>query len=180
MSFIFLGRLDELKGIKNLFEAWKKMGTGAPLLVVCGTGPLEEWCIEFIHKWNINNIKMVGKVENIEAKRLISESGALILPSIWYEGFPMTIVESYSVGTPVLGSENGNIGSLIIEGITGLKFSKTSDIIDLVTGMKNEVIRFDRKIIKRFFSNNYSPDSNYNKLMDIYNAVIYNDRDHSL
>lgn len=37
MSFIYVGRLDELKGIKVLFEAWRRVGTTAPELVVWGS-----------------------------------------------------------------------------------------------------------------------------------------------
>ena len=50
MSFIYVGRLDELKGVRTLFEAWKMMMDNAPELKVCGTGPLEDWCREFIDK----------------------------------------------------------------------------------------------------------------------------------
>ena len=43
-QFVFSGRLDKLKGIDLLLKAWKEMGEQAPKLVVCGTGPMEEWC----------------------------------------------------------------------------------------------------------------------------------------
>lgn len=67
----------------------------------------------------LNKIEMRGKVSNSEAKKLMSESQALILPDLWYEGFPMTIVEAYSVGYPVIGSNIGNVGCLIEESVTG-------------------------------------------------------------
>ena len=44
MSFIFVGRLEALKGIEVLFEAWKLMADDAPGLIVCGRGPLDDWC----------------------------------------------------------------------------------------------------------------------------------------
>ena len=43
-QFIFVGRLDKLKGVDILFEAWKRMGEDAHKLIVCGTGPMEDWC----------------------------------------------------------------------------------------------------------------------------------------
>lgn len=119
MSFIYAGRLDELKGIRTLFEAWRIMGKQAPELTVCGTGPLEEWCKEQARELNI---KMLGFVDNEEVKGLIESSKALILPTLWYEDFPMTILESYSVGTPVIGSNLGNAGSVVEDGVTGWKF----------------------------------------------------------
>lgn len=47
-QFVFAGRLDKLKGVDILFEAWKRMGDTAPKLVVCGTGPMEDWCKSFV------------------------------------------------------------------------------------------------------------------------------------
>src|SRR5699024_10944751 len=91
-------------------------------LIVCGTGPLDEWCKAFV-KSNVVNIEMRGFVPNQDAIKIISNSKALILPTQWYEGFPMSIVESFSVGTPVICSELGNSGSVVGEGITGCKFT---------------------------------------------------------
>ena len=106
-QFVFVGRLDKLKGIDLLFETWKKMGDTATRLIVCGTGPMERWCKDFLER-NKVNIIFRGLVSNKEARELIAVSRALILPTQWYEGFPMTIVEAFSVGTPVICSDLGN------------------------------------------------------------------------
>ncbi len=120
-QFVFAGRLDKLKGIDLLFEAWKRMGAHAPKLIVCGTGPMEDWCKSFIRENDVN-IEMRGFVPNNEALKIIANSKALVLPTQWYEGFPMSIVEAFSVGTPVICSDLGNAGSVVEEGITGYKF----------------------------------------------------------
>ena len=78
-QFIFAGRLDKLKGIDILFEAWKQMGSFAPELVVCGTGPMEEWCRKFIADNRNCNIEMKGFVPNKEGRKLIAKSKALKL-----------------------------------------------------------------------------------------------------
>lgn len=126
-QFVFAGRLDKLKGIGFLFEAWKRMGAHAPKLIVCGTGPMEDWCKSFIRENDVN-IEMRGFVPNNEALKIIANSKALVLPTQWYEGFPMSIVEAFSVGTPVICSDLGNAGSVVEEGITGYKF--TADLVD--------------------------------------------------
>lgn len=59
-------------------------------------------------------------------KKILANSKALILPTQLYEGFPMSIVEAYSVGTPVIGSNIGNVKSVIEERITGVIFTPTS------------------------------------------------------
>lgn len=112
-QFVFAGRLDKLKGIDILFEAWKQMGTEAPKLVVCGTGPMEAWCKRFISENDVN-IEMRGFVSNEEARKLLAVSRALVLPTQWYEGFPMSIIEAFSVGTPVVCSERKYLNILLI------------------------------------------------------------------
>lgn len=57
----------------------------------------------------------------------MAESKALILPTQWYEGFPMSIAEIYSVGIPVIGFDMVNVCLLIIDGVTGLRFPHNSE-----------------------------------------------------
>lgn len=163
-QFIFVGRLDKLKGIDILFEVWKQMGTTAPKLIVCGTGPMEGGCKDFLKDNPECNIEMRGFVPNKEAKKLIANSKALILPTQWYEGFPMTIVEAFSVGTPVIGSDLGNVGSLIADSL-GAKFK-----YDSKEELLNAISRCSYKpeIIQEFFIKNYSEKMNYLILIQCY------------
>lgn len=170
-QFVFAGRLDKLKGVDILFEAWKQMGATAPKLVVCGTGPMEEWCKDFLKNNPECDIEMKGFVPNKEAKKLIANSKALLLPTQWYEGFPMTIVEAYSVGTPVIVSDLGNTDSLVIEGITGEKFKA-----DLLDELVQAVKRLDeyKDIYQTTFQQYkklYTEFANYECLMKIYHTI---------
>lgn len=171
MSFIYVGRLDELKGIKILFEAWRIMGDNSPELKVCGSGPLEHWCKDFINKHHLSTIFMLGFVLNEEAKKLIANSEALILPTQWYEGFPMTILEAYSVGTPVIVSDLGNAGSIVKEGITGSKFKSNSceDLISAVYRLRN--YKDIRRSVFEEYKQNYTDKSNYKILQSIYDDI---------
>ena len=164
-QFVFAGRLDELKGIRFLLEAWKEYSLDGYRLILCGKGPLEEWCHEYIKEHRLENVEMRGFVPNQVVKDVIRESKALILPTKWYEGFPMTIVESYSVGTPVIGTDLGNTGSLIEEGRSGWKFTDNS---------KEELYRaFDNAVkassdMKEEIVQKYSAEKNYEQLRKIY------------
>ena len=162
-QFVFAGRLDKLKGIDLLLEAWKEIKDFD--LIICGTGPEEEWCKKFIEEKGISNVQMLGFVENEKVMSIISESKALLLPTQCYEGFPMTIVESLACGTPIIGSDIGNVGSLIEEGVTGLKFKYNSveslskivrNISDMVSSSKDK------------FDDSYVASANYQKLLQIY------------
>lgn len=169
-QFIFVGRLDELKGIVILFEAWKLMGKTAPKLIVCGVGPMEKWCKEFI-KTNDINIDLKGFVPNNEARKFIANSKALILPTQWFEGFPMSIVESYSVGTPVIASDIGNTGCIVIEGVTGYKFKSDSksSLVSAINRLNENENIYDTTINE--YRNRYTKETNYSILSRIYQKI---------
>lgn len=169
-QFVFAGRLDKLKGIDLLFEAWKHMGEEAPKLIVCGTGPMEDWCKSFIRENDVN-IEMRGFVPNNEALKIIANSKALVLPTQWYEGFPMSIVEAFSVGTPVICSDLGNAGSVVEEGITGYKFRYDSieSIMSAIDKMREKPLNKEK--IKKIYEIKYSENVNYKILNDIYTGI---------
>lgn len=183
-KFIYAGRLDETKGIKELFEAWKRAISdmcGEFELIVCGSGPLQEWCENYIKINGISSIKMLGAVNHEEVINLLANARVMVLPTRWYEGFPMSIAESYSVGTPVIGPDMGNVGSIIREGITGIKYDAEEE---------NDVAKLTRSLVD--FANNehrdmylgayneyagkYTEDINYELLIEIYNKVTDNNR----
>lgn len=169
--FLYAGRLDKLKGIQLLLKAWKQMGEKAPRLVICGTGPMEDTCRRFIEE-NKLNIEMLGFVPNVEIKKLMATSKALILPTQWYEGFPISIVEAFSVGTPVICSDIGNVGSIVSEGMTGTKFKATSED-DLIRAVIR-IVGYPNihKTTYCTFLKRYSTQTNYFRLINIYKDVM--------
>ena len=70
-------------------------------------GPIKNWCEEFVGE-NELHVEFKGFVPNTELRKLIAKSKALVLATQWYEGFPMSIVEVYSVRTSVICSDIGN------------------------------------------------------------------------
>jgi glycosyltransferase involved in cell wall biosynthesis len=167
-QFVYAGRLDELKGVDFLLKAWSKLENPELKLVLCGVGPLEDWCKEYIADHQLDNVEMKGFVSNQDVKKILSESTALILPTRWYEGFPMTILEAFSVGTPVIGSDMGNVGNLIIEEINGSRFSPGNEA-ELLQAIKK--IHPDHERVLQYFEETYSPETNYEKLKNIYGKV---------
>ena len=170
-QFIFAGRLDKLKGIDLLLRAWKEMGEETPKLIVCGIGPMEEWCKEYVATIKLN-VEMRGYIQNEETIKLIAESKGWILPTQWYEGFPMSIVEAFSVGTPVLCSDLGNAGSVVENKVMGYKFKYNSinQIINAVKELMNQSLNNNQ--IKKIYNDKYSEHTNYEMLERIYHGIL--------
>ena len=66
--FIYVGRLEEIKGIDVLLKAWKLLGEEAPELLICGKGPLEDWAKKYIEENGLSKIKLLGFVENKQVR----------------------------------------------------------------------------------------------------------------
>lgn len=169
--FLFLGRIDELKGIRLLVEAWKEIDNLKLILV--GKGPLEKEIKKYIKDNDIKNIEFLGFKQNNEVMNLINSARGLIVPSQWYEGFPMTIAESLSLGVPVIAGDIGNLPSIINEMENGLLF-KYNDKNSLIE--KINILKDDSELIKKLsagamnsFNGQYNSEKNYEVLINIYN-----------
>lgn len=130
---LYFGRLSEEKGIRQLLDA---LPHGINLKVA-GSGPLEGFVKEN------KNCEYLGQLKFEELKDVIRKAKCTIYPSIWYENCPMSIIESISLGTPVLASNFGGIPELIKDGKTGYLFDPKD----------NDSIK--RAINKLFTNNNY-------------------------
>ena len=170
---LFASRLEDLKGIRVLLEAWRLLGANGPELLICGSGPLDEWSREFAADNKMTNVRFLGRLPNDQVRRLMATSRALILPTQWYEGFPLSIAESYSMGTPVLVSNLGNGGSLIKQGVTGLKFDPKSpqSIAKAVEKMEAEKNVNWEENTRRVYDQALTPEKNYAALMEVYAAA---------
>ena len=111
---LYFGRFSKEKGISTLIRVAKQLPTIQ--FVFAGSGPL----VEQVNQ--VDNIRNVGFVTGSQLDALIREARFSIVPSEWYEPFGLTIVESLSKGTPVLGANIGGIPELIEVGKTGELF----------------------------------------------------------
>ena len=79
----------------------------------------------------------------------------------------MTIAESFAAGTPVIGSDLGNTGSLIENGKNGWKFQPKSidELAEAVQKIRESFDGLDEEMIGK-----YSAEKNYEQLRNIYEA----------
>ncbi len=108
--YCYVGRLSEEKGVRLLLEVAEKLPY---TLYVAGGGPLAE---EFQARYASEKIHFLGHLGSSEVVTLVKQAQAMIIPSIWYENNPLSVIESLCMGTPVIGAEIGGIPELIREG----------------------------------------------------------------
>lgn len=164
---VFAARLDESKGVRILLTAWERMGDTAPHLLLCGTGPLEEECRRMAEK--LPRVTMQGFVPNEELRAILPHARALVLPTQWYEGFPVTIAEAYAAGIPVLGSAIGNVGALV-RTYGGITFDQSSP--EGLAAAVQECLAHPPALRREAMAPLLSAEENYKLLAAIYEEAM--------
>ena len=172
---LYLGRLSKEKGILNLIEAFSKIDEGK--LYIAGDGPEKEKINKFITDKNLaDRIQMLGFLNKEQVIDTISKCKFLVVPSIWYENCPYSVLETLSIGKPIIGADIGGIPELVIDNETGLLY-KYNDVDDLSDKMKK--LFSDKKLTEKFGNNakefakkEFDKENYYNNLVKIYNKVI--------
>lgn len=109
---LFVGRISHEKGVDTLLSGWKSLDI--PLTVV-GDGP----DLEGLKSGAPPNVTFLGGQPTEKVLTLMKSSRALIVPSIWYEGFPVTVVEAFACGLPVIASGIGSLSEIVQAGKNG-------------------------------------------------------------
>jgi len=170
---IFVGRLSEEKGIRTLLTAWQDV-SGMSLKLV-GDGPLKDEVVSWIGDKPCP-VEWLGYLGRDRILELVRNARLLIVPSLWYEGFPMVVLEAYACGTPVVASNIGSLSEVVWEGTTGFKFEagNAADLARVVNGVLSDgpMLTKLREKVRSTFDEHYSEPTNYKQLMSIYEQTL--------
>jgi glycosyltransferase involved in cell wall biosynthesis len=171
-GFLFVGRLSAEKGLNVLLEAVSQ----APELSVsvAGTGPQANLLAAE------RAVRALGALDGEGVRTAMSGALALVLPSIWYENFPRTIVEAFGCGLPVIASRLGALAEIVEDGVTGLLF-EPGNPQDLAQKMRwaqaNQARMAEMGHAARLeYEARYTAAGNYEMLMGIYKEAIVAER----
>jgi glycosyltransferase involved in cell wall biosynthesis len=129
-DYLFVGRLENSKGIKFLLSAWKQLPNYF-ILTIIGSGSLESKLrIEYA---SYANIVFLGELNKTKVGEYIQSAKYTIQPSLWYETFGLTIIESMMLGTPVIGLNIGTRTEMISSGKNGLLTTEADFIATIIT-----------------------------------------------
>jgi glycosyltransferase involved in cell wall biosynthesis len=171
--FIYFGRLSDEKGLLTLLEAMRRLQKGK--LVMVGDGPLRDALEEAVAACGLTNVHLTGPKWGAELADLIRHARFAVLPSEWYENCPLSIMESYACGTPVLGANIGGISEMVIPERTGLLF-EPFNVTDLVAKLdyllqhSALLVHMGRQARARA-EQEYTPERHYADLMQVYTDV---------
>ncbi|MGC4049641.1 MAG: glycosyltransferase family 4 protein [Paludibaculum sp.] len=169
---LFVGRLSPEKGPGILLDAWSK-DVRLPLTIV-GSGPEHDSISK--RALNMPDVRVVGPQSSQQVFDLMRDAYCLIVPSLWYEGFPMVIIEAFAAGLPVLVSGHGSLAEIVEDGSTGLHFrpGDSDDLAAKVGRLVSSPLDAQRMghAARAEFESKYTADSNYRMLEEIYGEAL--------
>ena len=174
---LFVGRLSPEKGLQTLLAAWARLNIPIPLHII-GDGPLQGELEACARQSHIASVRFLGSQERNQVVAAMKGAFCLFLPSQCYEGLPMTLIEAFACGTPVIASRMASTQELISNGCTGLHFTP-GDAEDLASKAEwawthpGDMAEMGKQA-RREYEAKYTSARNYKMLLGVYDRAIKN------
>jgi glycosyltransferase involved in cell wall biosynthesis len=172
---LYVGRLWEEKGIITLIDAYIAYDIKIPLKIV-GDGILQTELQQRIHRAGLDHrIEFLGWQPKSDVLTLMQQAQFLVFPSVWYETFGLSMIESFACDVPVIASRLGGIAEIVEEGRTGLLFD-AGNAKDLAEKINWAIVHPERmatmgRMGRSAYERLYTPETNYQQLMTIYRGL---------
>lgn len=165
---LFVGRLTEEKGIRQLLEAWRQAPPPGLTLDVVGEGPLEH-----LLPANDPSVEFHGWISQAEVTKRMLDARGLIFPSQWFEVFGLTLLESMAAGLPILSTDIGSMVSVLGEDhqmFCGLDAASIAE--GLAKFSDDELVDSIGQSGRERFLERFTAEVTLDRLMEIYDEAI--------
>lgn len=185
---LFVGRIEKQKGLMTLVKAFEELPYELRIIGFSNDGYEDELKrylgrpingdlnVEESTAYGKNgNIHFLGRKSFEEIVPYLKSCMCTVVPSEWYDNFPNVVLESYAYKKAVIATDFGSLKYMVEEGKTGMKF-KYADLDDLrrcVTFMLEhpDESRAMGENAYKLIETKYSPDSHYEKLMEVFGRI---------
>lgn len=171
-QFLYVGQIAEHKGLQIAVRAFKKVSEKTAKLHIIGKGSYFETLKKMVE--GDNRIILHGFVDGKTLDTLYEQCSYFLLPSIWYENFPLVINEAMSRGLPVISSDIGGIPEIVKEGYNGYLFQagNTDSLHEIFEKLVN-----DDKILYKLSKHaiespmKFSIESQMESIIEVYSKI---------
>lgn len=168
-AFLYFGRLSPEKGLVTLVRA---AAMAKVPVWIAGTGP-QEPSLRKLAETAGADVTFLGYLTGDTLHNAVRSARATVLPSEWYENAPISVMESYALGTPVIGAAIGGIPELVRERETGLTFQSGS-VESLAAAMRrfkdmpNEQLAEMGRYGRAWVESDYTAERYRDSLLELY------------
>lgn len=178
--FLYYGRLSSEKGLDILLDAWSKVNINTKLKIA-GIGSDIAELLRIKEKQGLSNVDFIGHTEGQKLIEIINNAAFIIVPSILYENNPLTVIEAYSQGKPVIASNVGGLPEIVQDGKTGFLFEMgnadaLSEAIIKADKLSNDGYELFSQNARNFAEEKFNEQEHYKRLMEIYQEAVFSKR----
>jgi glycosyltransferase involved in cell wall biosynthesis len=171
-DIVYFGRLAREKGLRTLISA---AAMARCKLVLAGTGT-ELGALTRLASQIGADVTFPGHLSGSALHEAVRNARAVVLPSEWYENAPMSVLEAYALGKPVIGADIGGIPELVRAGDTGLHFrsgdaSALADALRRISNMSDSHVAEMGRSGRRWVETEFTADTYASRVLESYREL---------
>ena len=132
--FLYVGRLEKLKGVQVLLDLFRDYG--AADLLIAGTGVYEEALRKQAHGWS--HVHFLGRLDYRRLCVLYRDALAAVVPSLCFETFGFIVIEAFSMGTPVIVNDIGALPEVVNSCGGGLVYQTPAELLEQMERLRTQ------------------------------------------
>jgi glycosyltransferase involved in cell wall biosynthesis len=168
---LFVGRLDENKGLRLLLHAWSRRSHDIfKNLHIVGSGPLEP-LVRSVADADASVIHHGGRPKEY-VNDLMRRCGVVVVPSIWFEGYPLVIAEAFAHGRPVITLAGGSAATTVNTQTGWVCEASWQALAETFSMISQNDLNTRGANARQHFEGHNSPEASFELLMDIYSAAV--------
>jgi len=171
---LYFGRFTEHKGLKTIIESAKNL-PHIPFYLV-GEGKLTEYLSKQIKENKMHHVHLLPFTQGQKLSRLISSSCGVLVPSLWEENQPYSVLEAFAAAKPVIACRIGGLPELVTNRQRGLlvppgNSTQLTSAIQFLWDNPDKVSSYGKNAYEHVIRN-HNPESHYHNLLDIYQKAL--------
>lgn len=132
--YLFVGRLEKIKGVENLLRAFDSYPQAD--LLIAGTGTIEKDLRAQAR--NMVNVHFLGHLPAHQLHNLYRNALAVLLPSAGYEVFPLVTLEAFQHGTPVIAHALGGLVEILEQSRAGFLYEDAHELLSALGRLQSD------------------------------------------
>ena len=166
---LYVGRLDQPKGIDQLLEAWASGGSRSGRnLVVVGDGPLRSLVTDAART---GTVRWLGQVSPAEVAAAMANAAYVVVPSRVFEGYPLAVAEAFGRGRPVLTVSGGSVGTIVDESVGWVVEPTSEALASAVVAITDEDAAARGAVARAAYERDSTPERGLASLLEVYEQV---------
>lgn len=175
-TFVFIGRLNEQKGVALLLEAWRQLNQPEWRLELIGEGDRRASFQQYVQHYGLTNVRFHGHRSALEIMQHLQAASMVVVPSQSYETFGRVVIEAFACGRAALVASLGALPELVQDGVTGLHSSPNdshawTERLRWAGEHASELAAMG-VAARQVYLTGYTPVVNYHQLLSIYQQVL--------